>query len=694
MKKISPLVQMTMALVALASMLVILASLFFDVVPDREGSTRASRQAVADALAVQMAERLMRDDAASVEKTLRHVIARTPDLRSVAVRREGGPAPGTLVIDSGHHAQHWRLGAQDVSRIDRITVPLRAQDGVWGRLELAYRQNDVHPVKAFLQEPLVQLLLFITVGGWLVFGLYMRRALQHLDPSTVVPARVQGAFDAMAEGVVVLDAKGRIMMCNHAFRALDVSFKTVPLGTRLGMLPFFAPAASGHDDHQPWSRAMSECKANAGTSVDVGEGAQARHFVINASPISDAGNAVRGCMVTIADMTTLQRTNEALQDAMAELKRSSLEIETKNAELERLATRDPLTGVLNRRAFEAAYNRVAEQARLKHEPVSCLMIDIDHFKAVNDTHGHSLGDRVIQEVARRLQDSLRGTDLVARWGGEEFCVVIAGVDRDGAADFGERLRLRIEREAGAAVREVAGLHVTCSVGVAHLHEGSQDGSQGGVHSDLPGDATLTALVDRADQALYTAKRSGRNRVAIWGDQPLDQRFPHEYLDGLVGCLNREGWASARKQLLADAKAQDRSVACWVAACGPVHDGKALARWFQLSMPRQAVMTCLPDDTVALMVMGQGMEEAKAQAEHWVQRWRAEARVTDAAMGSPAWLCIGVDALAARAPGAVTLPERAAQALTRLRHAGGQGVGLFATSLRVADVPTASKRGST
>lgn len=495
MKRPSPLIQMTMALVALCSTLVILGSLFFDAIPDRQAQQRAVRKAVGEALAVQLAELLRRDDPMQIRASLGAIAERIDGLRSIGVRR----SDGTLVLDTGTHARHWKNGDDEASRPEQLTVALNAQGQRWGRVELAFVADEAHPVLAFLREPLVQMLMFISAAGWLVFGLYMRRALQHLDPASVVPDRVQGAFDAMAEGVVVLDARSRVMIANKSFRALHPELAAVRAGGTLAALQWLCGSLPADPGRHPWARAMAERRSNAGTSIETGQGAERRQLVINAAPISDVGGAVRGCMVTVNDLSALHRANEALHVAMADLAASKLEVEAKNRELERLATRDPMTGLLNRRAFHAAFEPLMTGALAAGKPLACMVLDIDKFKSVNDTHGHGIGDRVIQEVARKLQDSVRGTDLVCRWGGEEFCIVVVGLDLPGIAKFAERVRLRVEQECGPAVREVPGMQVTVSMGVELLSERS------------PG---LPALVEQADQALYRAKRNGRNRVEL------------------------------------------------------------------------------------------------------------------------------------------------------------------------------------
>ncbi len=683
--RISPLVQMTMALVALASTLVILGSLFFDAIPDRDAHQQALRKAVSEALAVQLAEALARDDPKRIEAMLGAITARTEGLRSIGVRR----ADGSLVVDGGGHTRHWSIGQQGHSTPSQISVPLNTDEGRWGQVEFAFAADDTPVVIAFFKQPLVQMLMFISAAGWLVFGLYMRRALQHLDPSTVVPERVQGAFDAMAEGIVVLDSRGQVMMSNKAFRALHPEHEAPQLGKRLAGLAWLAPALPQDPGQHPWTRAMSERAANAGTVLQTGEGDHARRLLVNAAPISDAGGAVRGCMVTLTDMTDLHRAHEALTRAMQALESSKREVEHTNAELERLATRDPLTGVLNRRAFHSAYDALLERVRMTQQPLTCLMIDIDHFKSINDTHGHGIGDRVIQEVARRLQDSARGTDLLCRWGGEEFCLVAAGMSAAEAQEFAERVRIRLERECAAAVREAPGLRMTASVGVANL-----------ARHDEP----LSALIERADQALYQAKRNGRNRVVMaQSNAPLspaaattatalalDAKLTSDHRDAASEALNPQGWAIVQPQLLKLTLAEGRVLGCLVLAVDGVAEmaaryGEAapglvtatLGQWLRESAPAAAQRVLLDERTLALIAPGLGLDDAQALARHLLQRVRhGLAAVLDGAAPGSLSVSIGIDALPAASPAVGTLVERATQAMVRVRREGGNGVELF------------------
>jgi diguanylate cyclase (GGDEF)-like protein len=155
------------------------------------------------------------------------------------------------------------------------------------------------------------------------------------------------------------------------------------------------------------------------------------------------------------------------------------------------STLDQLTGLLNRRALEPRFAEIAEQAALTDQPVSVVLADLDHFKSINDEHGHGVGDAVLRDVAYAMRRTLRTFELLYRLGGEEFALLLPGAAEGDAARIAEALRVAIED------LETAGLQVTCSFGVATARGDSIE---------------LEGLVGHADAALYAAKRGGRNRV--------------------------------------------------------------------------------------------------------------------------------------------------------------------------------------
>ena len=161
-----------------------------------------------------------------------------------------------------------------------------------------------------------------------------------------------------------------------------------------------------------------------------------------------------------------------------------------------MAVKDPLTGLYNRRYLDSHLRSLLARSADSGEPVSLLMFDIDLFKSVNDVHGHASGDAVLVEFAERLRDGVRGTNLVARFGGEEFIIVMPGTDLEGAAAIAERLRCEVAGKPFSH-ETMPDLDVTVSAGVAAFR-GAGDSAD--------------KLILRADKALYAAKRDGRNRV--------------------------------------------------------------------------------------------------------------------------------------------------------------------------------------
>jgi diguanylate cyclase (GGDEF)-like protein/PAS domain S-box-containing protein len=310
---------------------------------------------------------------------------------------------------------------------------------------------------------------------------------------------VRKALDTLNEGLLIVDQQARIVLANRAFREMHPEAAAELNGKRLQSLEWLNAAAAGAAP--PWQQTLASGTPVAAHALALPqpEGAATR-LLVSSSAILDNRGQARGCLITFDNVTAVHHANEELRLAMVELEKSRGRIEQQNEDLRRLASRDSLTGCLNRRAFFELAGTAHGQALRGQAQLSCLMVDIDHFKSFNDTYGHAVGDQVIQAVARSLSSGLRQVDLLARYGGEEFCVLLPGASEAQARAVAERMRAEIESAASSAIRGTQVTTITASFGLTTLARGAR---------------SIEAMIDQADQALYQSKKSGRNRVTCW-----------------------------------------------------------------------------------------------------------------------------------------------------------------------------------
>lgn len=198
------------------------------------------------------------------------------------------------------------------------------------------------------------------------------------------------------------------------------------------------------------------------------------------------------------DITERKRFENALHEANTTLNRQLAENEQLQQQLRQMAVVDPLTGLYNRRHLEEALPREIARAQRDGEPLALVMLDIDHFKGINDRYGHLVGDQLLIMFAAVLRDEIRAADIACRYGGEEFLLMLPTLDQHTAAERAEHWRQRLEQTA-VRLDDGRSVSTTVSLGVACYPEHGADWDH---------------LVSAADQALYAAKASGRNRVAL------------------------------------------------------------------------------------------------------------------------------------------------------------------------------------
>lgn len=279
--------------------------------------------------------------------------------------------------------------------------------------------------------------------------------------SRVVPVSTRQVLEALTDAVLVLDPTGRLLDVNPAARTL-----------------LRRPDGTGPDDRSigtPWRDHVGPEFTDA-----LGDGASGLLTTpsgtvldVRVTRMADAAGRAVGTVVVLRDVTELERLR---------------------AELAHQASRDALTGVHNRRSLEHELADAVDDARATGVPLSVALMDLDHFKSVNDTHGHAVGDRVLVEVARALTGSVVPGETVARIGGEEFVLLLPGLTAAQAARRAEVARLRCA-DVRVPIRG-GDVHVTISVGVAQLVAGG----------------TPDSVLRAADRAMYEAKASGRDRV--------------------------------------------------------------------------------------------------------------------------------------------------------------------------------------
>jgi len=180
-----------------------------------------------------------------------------------------------------------------------------------------------------------------------------------------------------------------------------------------------------------------------------------------------------------------------------DLKQTTRQLREMLTRVETLANVDSLTGLFNRRRFEAVIDKEFKRSIRYNIPLSCLMLDIDHFKKVNDTFGHAVGDVVLRETVKIIQSNIRDVDTVARWGGEEFIIMSPNTQKNNALVVADRIRKSM---AAQSFQSVGDKKITISIGIADIPD--------------PAINTREQLINAADQALYDAKKSGRNRVRL------------------------------------------------------------------------------------------------------------------------------------------------------------------------------------
>ncbi len=401
----------------------------------------------------------------------------------------------TLAV-AGDHETLWGPES-DEPTTTHISVPIERNEERIGSVQVRYQSMWESGFFNMLVDSSAGLFLFAAAACFTLFTLFLKRALSELNPSKAVPDRVRAAFDVLSEGVLILDADGHIMLANKAMTQNLQIAEPQLIGKKMGSLPWADSDAQGAE--QPWREALTRNERVTGVQMEINRSSgRLMTFMVNAAPIRDADRSVRGALVTFDDMSAVERKNQELNQMLGQLEQSQKKISRKNKELETLARIDPLTGCHNRRALFEWSDKAIKDALANNTPLTCFMIDIDHFKNINDRYGHAVGDQVIKSVGEVLMSNSRADDIVGRYGGEEFCVISPALSPVTEQEVAERMRRAISVIGSNPNAQFPLMRITASIGYATCQ---------------PDTETTIELVNMADSALYVAKESGRNRVS-------------------------------------------------------------------------------------------------------------------------------------------------------------------------------------
>ncbi|MGB0911080.1 MAG: diguanylate cyclase [Nitrospirales bacterium] len=505
--RLPPLVGISIGLVSLTVSVMLLGNTFFEVVPDEKKQTFHYRRILSESLAVLYSTLASQDDFETIELAMSQLVERSDDILSAALVA----IDGTTLAETAAHVESWMPPEKDESTLDHIQIPIFQGLAKWGVVQIRFRSAHSYNPLEFIPLTWVRFITFVGFIGFLGYYFFMKRTLRHLDPSSVVPKRVKAALDNLEEGVVILDPHDQIILANTAFLRQTEKESAALLGSKISNLGWLT-TEEHMTEEVPWVLARTQNTPQTGfPRILASSNGTFRKFLINCSPIADDNGNVNGVLVSFNDVTELDQANAQLVDALRGLNDTQAEVLKKNEELELLATRDPLTGCLNRRAFFEQLEQVYVTAKENGTSLSCIMTDIDHFKSFNDRYGHALGDQVIQVVVKTMNESIRPTDIIGRYGGEEFCVVLPDADAHRAIEIAQRMCQKVEGESGARIRTTSGISVTSSFGVSALGSATVDPLE---------------LVDQADKALYAAKEGGRNQVGFWNSLQDIAELPH------------------------------------------------------------------------------------------------------------------------------------------------------------------------
>ena len=490
--RLTPAVRISLGL-ALFTVTLLLGAEMLGFLPDPQQTILDSRKKTCESLAVYATLAIQKGDFNAVKKTLKVLKERNEDILSAALRKGNH----NVLTQVGDHDRHWDNSEDKLSTRRNVQVPIYKGKVRWGTFEVCFTNLQNNVFARLWAKPVIKMMALIFPLAFVGFFLLMKKTLRHLDPSAVVPERVKLTLDSLVEGVVLMDHQERIVLSNKSFENTFNGAGENIIGRKVSDLNWKEPHSGKSADVYPWRQAMREGDQRPAVPLILQKtGDKPRTFMVNGSPIIDMKGITRGALATFDDVTHIEAQNTKLQKMLDALKKSRDEVRRQNRALHVLATQDPLTGCLNRRAFFERFEVEFNRARRFGHDMTCVMLDIDHFKGINDEHGHQVGDNVLKEVGHILRSCLQDKDVVCRYGGEEFCLLLTETGAPEGLKTAENVRRAIANQA------IFDIQVTVSLGVSAMEF-------------KPGNPS--ELIYQADKSLYKAKTGGRNSAIVYSE---------------------------------------------------------------------------------------------------------------------------------------------------------------------------------
>ena len=305
----------SMGLVSLLASVMLLA-MYLDYIPDPHAIVRKGRAALAETIAASTSILISQSDVKSAEAVLQFTVKRNPDLLSAAVVKTDGKTVAVI----GKHVENWQPLEGGISTDAQIQVPILSAGEKWGRVELRFAPLSQPGVMGYMREPRLQMVAFVAFGSLFAFYFYLGRVLRQLDPSRAIPGRVRAALDTLAEGLLVVDPKGYIVLANQAFSRVVGQTAEALIGKQASSFAWTdAQGAQLKGGTYPWAATLRDGTPLRNGFVRLEDGAgKARSFLVNCSAVQSGGKKPQGSLISFEDITELQEKEVELRAAKEE----------------------------------------------------------------------------------------------------------------------------------------------------------------------------------------------------------------------------------------------------------------------------------------------------------------------------------------------------------------------------------------